>query len=79
MRQRVGWKATIESVLGALAECHASAELAGLEAVVTNSVFWDEWITRIPASIQGAPNLGRASQGSQKCQLALDGGEIGII
>ena len=51
MRQRVGWEATIESALGALAECHASAELAGLEAVVTNSVFWDEWITRIPASI----------------------------
>ena len=51
MRQRVGWKATIESALGALAVCHASAELAGLEAVVTNSVFWDEWITRIPASI----------------------------
>ena len=51
MRQRVGWKSTIESALGELAESHASAELAGLEAVVTNSVFWDEWITRIPASI----------------------------
>ena len=51
MRQRVGWKSTIESALGELAESHASAALAGLEAVVTNSVFWDEWITRIPASI----------------------------
>ena len=51
MRQQVGWKSTIESALGELAESHASAELAGLEAVVTNSVFWDEWITRIPASI----------------------------
>ena len=51
MHQRVGWKATIESAFGAFAECHASAELAGLEAVVTNSVFWDEWITRITSSI----------------------------
>ena len=31
--------------------CQASTELAGLEAVVTNSVPRDEWATRIPASI----------------------------
>ena len=51
MCQWVSSIATIKSALGALAMCHASTELAGLEAVVTNSVFWDEWATRIPASI----------------------------
>ena len=51
LRQRVSSKATIESALEALAECHASSVLAGSEAVVTNSVFQNEWTARMPASV----------------------------
>ena len=72
----------MESALGALAKCHASAELAGLEAVVTNSVFWNEWTVRIPASIGNIrvlQNLGRASQGRENYRLACDGAEVGSI
>ena len=39
------------NALEALAECHASSVLAGLEAVVTNSVFQNERTARMPASV----------------------------
>ena len=51
LHQRVSSKATIESALEALAECHASTVLAGSEGVVTNSVFQNEWTARMPASV----------------------------
>ena len=51
LRQRVSSKATIESALEALAECHASTVLAGSEAEVTISVFQNELTARMPASV----------------------------
>ena len=51
LHQRVSSKATIESTLEALAECHASSALAVSEAVVSNSVFQNEWTARMPASV----------------------------
>ena len=51
MHQWVSLRSSRESALGALAKCRALTELAGLEAVVTNSIFRDEWTANIPVSI----------------------------
>ena len=45
MRRRFSLNSTLESLLGTLAVNHASPVMSGLEAVVTNAVFREEWDT----------------------------------
>ena len=48
MRRRFSLNSTLESLLGTLAVNHASPVMSGLEAVVTNAVFREEWDTTMP-------------------------------
>ena len=48
MRRRFSLNNTLEGLLGTLAVNHASPVMSGLEAVVTNAVFREEWDTTMP-------------------------------
>ena len=52
MRRRFSLNRTLESLLGTLAVNHASPVMSGLEAVVTNAVFREEWDTTMPDFIR---------------------------